>query len=85
MGNSFCCALSPVELGDMAAREDDVPDAVAGGGQETDRVSGECLGQFERLALEADPSAMLDAADLMLGGVLDGRQGFRDPTRRSHL
>ena len=67
MGNSFDCAISHVELRDLAACEDYLPYSVLSGWHQSDRVSGECLGQFEDLALEADAAFVLDAADLMFG------------------
>lgn len=81
MGNSFDCAISHVELRDLAACEDHLPCSVVGGWHQSDRVSGECLGQFEDLAFEADAAFVLDAADLMFGRVLDGRQGLGEGTR----
>ena len=81
MGNSFDCAISHVELRDLAACEDHLPYSVLSGWHQSDRVSGECLGQFEDLALEADAAFVLDAADLMFGRVLDGRQGLGEGTR----
>ena len=81
MGNSFDCAISHVELRDLAACEDHLPYSVLSGWHQSDRVSGERLGQFEDLALEADAAFVLDAADLMFGRVLDGRQGLGEGTR----
>ena len=81
MGDSFDCAISHVELRDLAACEDYLPYSVLSGWHQSDRVSGECLGQFEDLALEADAAFVLDAADLMFGRVLDGRQGLGEGTR----
>ena len=81
MGNSFDCAISHVELRDLAACEDYLPYSVVGGWHQSDRVSGERLGQFEDLAFEADAAFVLDAADLMFGRVLDGRQGLGEGTR----
>ena len=78
MGVSFDCAIPPVEFRDLAACEDHRPYSVLGCWQEADRVSGERLGRFEGLSLEADPSLLLDTANLMYGGVLDERQGFRE-------
>ena len=74
MGNSFDCAISPVEFRDLAACEDHLPCSVLGGWHETDRIPGECFGQFEVLSLEADPALLLDAPYLVLRGVFDSQQ-----------
>ena len=76
MGNSFDCAISPVELRDLAACEDHLSCSVLGGWHQSDRVSGERLGQFDGHSLEADPSLLLDTADLMFGADIDEWESY---------